>query len=154
MNRNGLETPSVELHEGLPALTPAPGEKEGANSAALASSEGMVATNGHRPGAETTRALLEAIAGGRRGEQLRATVAGWNRGATREQIDEAFQEACARAARGCTGQTMGEVYVWLRTTTHRQVGEMRERVKHEIPVDVTTRPLSRPTTHWHRRSRC
>ena len=25
-------------------------------------------------------------------------------------------------------QTMGEVYVWLRTTTHRQLGEMRERV--------------------------
>ena len=136
MNRNGLETASVELYQGLPALTPASGENGGANSAALASSEGMVATNGHRPGAETTRALLEAIAGGRRAEQLRATVAAWNRGASREEIDEAFQEACARAARWCTGQTMGEVYVWLRTTTHRQVGEMRERGKYEIPVDV------------------
>jgi hypothetical protein len=82
----------------------------------------MATINGHRPSAETTRALLEAIAGGRRGEQLRATVASWNRGATREQIDEAFQEACVRAARWCSGQTMGEVYVWLRTTTHRQTG--------------------------------
>jgi RNA polymerase sigma factor (sigma-70 family) len=133
----GLETASVEPHAGSSALTPAPGEKEGANFAALPSSGGMVATIGHRPGADTTRALLEAIARGRRGEQLRATVAAWNRGATREQIDEAFQEACARAARLCTGQTMGEVYVWLRTTTHRQLGEMRERVRHEIPVDVS-----------------
>ena len=68
MKHAGLETASVEPHEGVPALTLGSGEKEGAKFAAVSSSEGMVATNGHRPGAETTRALLEAIAGGRRGE--------------------------------------------------------------------------------------
>jgi RNA polymerase sigma factor (sigma-70 family) len=95
----------------------------------------MATTIGHRPGAETTRALLEEIAGGKRGAQLRATVAAWNRGATREQVEEAFQEACIRAARSCTGQTIGEVYVWLRTTTHHELGDMRDRVKQEILVD-------------------
>jgi RNA polymerase sigma factor (sigma-70 family) len=141
VSREELEATSAEPTRGSLALTPTASEKEGANNAALPSLGGMATTNGHCAGAETTRALLEAIAGGRRGEQLRATVAACNRGATREQIDEAFQEACARAARWCTGQTEGEVYVWLRTTTHRQLGEMRERVRHEIPVDVSNAAL-------------
>jgi RNA polymerase sigma factor (sigma-70 family) len=110
-------------------------DKEGASFPAAPSSGGMATSIGHRPGLETTRALLEEIAGGERGAQLRATVAAWNRGATREQVEEAFQEACIRAARSCTGQTIGEVYVWLRTTTHRELGDMRDRVKQEILVD-------------------
>ena len=71
---------------------------------------------GHRPGPETTRALLEAIAGGEGGRRLRAQVGRWNTDATPEQIEDAFQEACARAEHACVGQVEGEVYNWLRTT--------------------------------------
>lgn len=137
MTGEGLDAVSAEPHDGSFVIALTEVEKEGANFGPQPSSGRMATTNGHRAGRETTRALLEEIARGRRGEQLRATVAGWNRDATREQIEEAFQEACARAARWCTGQTMGEVYVWLRTTTHREVGDMRERVQHEIPVDAS-----------------
>jgi DNA-directed RNA polymerase specialized sigma24 family protein len=137
MTGEGLAAADADPPDRVLVITLTDVEGVGANVGPLASSEGMATVNGHRPDREATRALLEEIAGGRRGEQLRATVAGWNRGATREQIEEAFQEACARAARGCTGQTMGEVYVWLRTTTHRELGDMRNRVQHEIPVDVS-----------------
>lgn len=98
--------------------------------------EGVPATIEHRPGSQTTRMLLERIAGGEQGAKLRSQVAGWHRGATREQVEEAFQEACARAQRACRGQTEGEVFTWLRTTTHRHVGRMLDRARREILVDV------------------
>src|SRR3954452_25049283 len=81
-----------------------------------------------------TRALLEEIAGGRRGVQLRAQVLAAKRGATREQVEEAFQEACLKAARGCRGQTMGQVYTWLRMATDSGVDDMRDRLKREVLV--------------------
>lgn len=77
----------------------------------------MATTIGCPRGPERTRALLEKIAGGRRGVQLRAQVLGAKRGATREQVEEAFQEACLKAADRCRGQTMGQVYTWLRMAT-------------------------------------
>ena len=40
-----------------------------------------------------------------------------NTDATPEEIEDAFQEACARAEHACVGQMEGEVYNWLRTTT-------------------------------------
>jgi RNA polymerase sigma factor (sigma-70 family) len=80
--------------------------------------------------------LLERIAAGEQGAKLRSQVAAWHRGATREQIEEAFQEACARAQRACRGQTEGEVFTWLRTTTHRHVGRMQDRARREILVDA------------------
>ena len=92
----------------------------------------MAVWSGERIGPATTRELLEQIAGGERGAQLRATVARWNPGATSEQIEEAFQEACARAEQSCIGQSEGEVYVWLRTTTHREVGRLRRRAGREV----------------------
>ena len=92
----------------------------------------MAVWSGERTGPATTRELLEQIAGGERGAQLRATVARWNPGATSEQIEEAFQEACARAERSCVGRSEGEVYVWLRTTTHREVGRLRRRAGREV----------------------
>jgi DNA-directed RNA polymerase specialized sigma24 family protein len=87
------------------------------------------------PGPQRTRALLEEIAGGRRGVQLRGQVAAVKRGATREQIEEAFQEACLKATRSCRGQTIGEVYKWLLKTTDSLVDDMRDRLKREVLVD-------------------
>ena len=98
----------------------------------------MATTIGCPRGPERTRALLEEIAGGRRGVQLRAQVLGAKRGATREQVEEAFQEACLKAARGCRGQTMGEVYTWLRMATDSGVDDMRDRLKREVLVDHST----------------
>jgi RNA polymerase sigma factor (sigma-70 family) len=89
---------------------------------------------GHRPGRETTRALLEKIAGGEGALKIRRQVIGWNPGATDEQVEDAFQEACARADRSCRGQVEAEVYTWLRTTTHHCLGRMRERRERE-PID-------------------
>jgi RNA polymerase sigma factor (sigma-70 family) len=137
----GLDAMSAEPRDGTNVIALTPAEEVGANSSAHPSSERMARTNGHAAGKEVTRALLEEIVSGQRGDALRAQVAAWNREATWEQVEEAFQEACARATRLCTGQTMGEVYTWLRTTTHREVGDMRERVKREIPVDVSNAAL-------------
>lgn len=114
-------------------------EEVGANISTPPSSDGM-ATHTRQPSGPTrTRALLEEIAGGMRGAQIRAQVAAApaNRGATPEQVEEAFQEACLRAGRGCHGQTMGEVYVWLRKTTGTLLKDMRDRLKREVLVDHT-----------------
>src|SRR3954453_14887382 len=96
---------------------------------------------GHRPGPETTRALLEKIAGGEAGRRLLAQVARWNTDATPEQIEDAFQEACARAQRCCLGQVEGEVYNWLRTTTHREIAHQRRRWEGERVADVPVEEL-------------
>ena len=96
---------------------------------------------GHRPGPERTRALLETIAGGEAGRRLRAQVAGWNTDASPEQIEDAFQEACARVERSCRGQVEGEVYNWLRTTTHREIAHQRRRWERERVADVSVEEL-------------
>src|SRR5215208_980675 len=98
---------------------------------------------GHRPGPERTRALLERIAGGEAGRRLRAQVARWNTDASPEQIEDAFQEACARAERSCRGQVEGEVYNWLRTATHREISHQRRRWERERErvVDVSVDEL-------------
>jgi hypothetical protein len=103
----------------------------------------------HRPGRETTRALLEKIAASEAALKLRRQVIAWNPGATEDQVEDAFREACARAERSCRGQTEGEVYTWLRTTTHRCLGRMRERRARERiddqPIDeLESAALSAP----------
>jgi hypothetical protein len=60
--------------------------------------------------------LIERIVSGERGAMLRSQVVAWHPGVTRDEVDEAFQEACLLAGRSCRGQTEGEVYTWLRTT--------------------------------------
>ena len=110
-------------------------EEVGAKIVASPSCGGMAIDVGVAPGPERTRALLAEIAGGRRGAQLRGQVAAVKRGATREQIEEAFQEACLKAGRSCRGQTMGEVYKWLLKTTDSTVDDMRDRLKREVLVD-------------------
>ena len=63
-------------------------------------------------------------------------MARWNTDATPEQIEDAFQEACARAEHACVGQMEGEVYNWLRTTTHREIAHQRRRWERERVIDV------------------
>lgn len=110
-------------------------EERGANFPLPGSYECMGGSFGHQPGRETTRALLEQIAAGDGALRLRRQVLGWNGGATVEQVEEAFQEACVRAAKSCRGQSEGEVYAWLRTTTHHCLGRMRERRDREPIAD-------------------
>lgn len=109
--------------------------EEGANIARSSSPLEVATRTRHPTASDRTRDLLEEIAGGRRGAQLRAQVAAASRGSTPEQVEEAFQEACLRATRGCRGQTMGEVYVWLRKTTGTLLRDARERLKREVLVD-------------------
>lgn len=106
--------------------------------------EGMAVDVTLSPGSERTRALLEEIAGGRRAALLRAQVVARHRDATPEQVEEAFQEACLRAARGCRGQTMAEVYRWLLTTMNSIVRDMRERLKREVLVDHSATEFQTP----------
>jgi RNA polymerase sigma factor (sigma-70 family) len=81
-----------------------------------------------------TRALLARIAAGNLAAKLRAQVAGWHPSATREQVEDAFQQACLLAEEGCRGQAEGEVFTWLRTTTHRELGHMLRRARFELPA--------------------
>lgn len=97
----------------------------------------MRATSGVRRGPDRTHALLEQIIGGARGAQLHAKLADANPSAPPELIEEAFQEACIRADRLCHRQTEGEVYVGLHTTAHREIGHIRARTEHEVPVDTS-----------------
>lgn len=111
-------------------------EQGGANFSRWGSLGCMDVFVGQRPGRETTRGLLAQIAGGKAGRRLRAQLARWNTDATAEQIEDAFQEACARAERACVGQVEGEVYCWLRTTAHRELARQRRRLEREPVVDV------------------
>ena len=135
MSNDGLDAVGPEPYDGSFVIDLTRWEEVGANGPPPSSWGGMATTIGPPLGAARTRALLEEIAGGRRGAQIRAQVAATNRGATQEQVEEAFQEACLKASRGCHGQSIGEVYVWLRSTTTTTLRDMRDRVKREVLVD-------------------
>jgi RNA polymerase sigma factor (sigma-70 family) len=113
-------------------------ESRGAKSVSVASIEDMEAISASRSGPEITRQWIEVIAAGEMGAKLRSQVVAWHPGAPPDQVEEAFQEACATAGRACRGQSQGEVYTWLRTTTHRELGRIRERgaarARREIPA--------------------
>jgi len=115
--------------------------ERGANLAPGCSIRVVATTNGPRSDRDLTSELLERIASGELGAKLRSQVASWHPGAGREEVEEAFQQACLLAARGCRGQTEGEVFTWLRTTTRRELGHMqrrlRSRSRRELLVDVT-----------------
>ena len=83
-----------------------------------------------------TRALLEQIVGGKQGEKLRRQLAAWNTDVSPDEVDDALQEACARAERSCRGQVEAAVYSWLRTTAHRELARQRRRRKSEPIIDV------------------
>jgi len=135
VTEGGLDAIRVEPVGGSRVIGQTDIPDRGANFSSQGSSECMGVSNGHRPGRETTRALLEKIAGGDGAVKLRRQVIGWNPGATDEQVEDAFQEACERAERSCHGQIEAEVYTWLRTTTHHRLGRMRERRERE-PIDA------------------
>src|SRR3954454_18559343 len=116
----------------------------GANFSSRASCMDMAIQTEVPAGGERTRALLVEIAGGHRAAQLRGQVAARKRGASRELIEEAFQEACLRAGRGCRGQSMGEVYKWLLRTTDSLVDDARDRLKREVLVDHCAPAFQRP----------
>lgn len=92
--------------------------------------------SGHAPGGKTTRALIEFIVCSEAGAKLRSQVAGWHPGSTPDEVEDAFQEACVLAQRSCRGQTEGEVFVWLRTTTHRELGHLKQRAWRRARVEV------------------
>lgn len=98
----------------------------------------MAAIATSTPESEITLALVEEIAAGEAGVKLISQVQRWFPDATRDDIEEAFQEACLRAASACRGQIKGEVYIWLRTTTHRYLDRMRQQTNCEVPTDVRT----------------
>ena len=103
--------------------------------------QAVAATTEPRSDRDLTRGLIERIVSGERGAMLRSQVVSWHPGVSRDEVDEAFQEACLLAARSCRGRTEGEVYTWLRTTTHRELGHMRRRSRsrsqRELLTDVT-----------------
>jgi RNA polymerase sigma factor (sigma-70 family) len=121
------------------------GAERGANSSWPSSLTVVSATNGRPADRSPTSELIERIASGRLGQALRGQVASWNPEVTRDELDEAFQEACTLAAEHCRGQTEGEVYTWLRTTTHRQLGDLRRRyrVDRELATDPAALELAR-----------
>jgi Phage integrase family len=108
----------------------------------------VATTSTQLPSREVTRALIVQIAGGEQGAKLRSQVTRWHPGATCDQVEDAFQEACARAERACRGQSEGEVVTWLRTTTHHELGHIRKRARRrsqqEIMVDFSAVELRIP----------
>jgi RNA polymerase sigma factor (sigma-70 family) len=90
--------------------------------------------NGQVADSVDTRELLARIAAGDLGAKLRAQVAAWHPSATREHVEDAFQQACLLAEEGCRGRAEGEVFTWLRTTTHRELGHTLRRARFETPV--------------------
>src|SRR5215207_968134 len=115
--------------------------ERGANLAPGCSIRVVATTNGPRADRDLTSEMIERIASGELGAKLRSQVASWHPGAGRDELEEAFQEACARAERSCRGQSEGEVFTWLRTTTHRELGHIRKRAwrrsQQELLVDTS-----------------
>jgi RNA polymerase sigma factor (sigma-70 family) len=104
----------------------------------------MAVVIGHPQRSGAKRTHLERIARGEQGAKLRSQVGAWHPGATRDELDDAFQEACARAERGCHGESEGEVFAWLRTTTHHAVARTHDLARHEGLVAVADRALDDP----------
>jgi hypothetical protein len=115
----------------------------GANFSRQRSIEVVAVRNAVRPDQDLTRALIAEIARGPLGAKMRSQLAAWHPQASRDEIDEAFQEACLRAAGRCRGRTEGEVFTWLRTTTHRELWLMKRRVRREVLVDITAGKFAR-----------
>src|SRR3954465_11517803 len=144
MSGRGCRPTGGEGHDGCSVSARTAVEIGGANFSSRASCIDMAIQTEVPAGGERTRAFLVEIAGGHRAVQWRGQVAAAKRGATREQIEEAFQEACLRAGRGCRGQTMGEVYKWLLKTTDSLVDDARARLKREVLVDHSAPAFQRP----------
>jgi hypothetical protein len=141
-----FDRPGVEARRGPAAGGPMEAaaefcEERGAKFSSPASIGVVATTSTQLPSRAVTRALIVQIAGGEQGAKLRSQVTRWHPGATSDQVEDAFQEACARAERACRGQSEGEVFTWLRTTTHHELGHIRKRAwrrsQQEIVVDIS-----------------
>src|ERR687897_893927 len=86
------------------------------------------------PTPDRPRQLLRQLLEDGRGEQLRAELARIS-GAKPELVEEAFQDACTRAAAPgrCQGTSEGEVYCWLSRVALSRIRKLRQRAheRHE-----------------------
>jgi RNA polymerase sigma factor (sigma-70 family) len=78
-----------------------------------------------------TRGLVERIAAGPSGERLRAELASRHRDRSRDEIDDAFQEALKRALVACRAEREYQVYSFLRVTMRNCLSDGRHREAHE-----------------------
>jgi RNA polymerase sigma factor (sigma-70 family) len=81
-----------------------------------------------------TLQLLAYIAQGDLSHKIRHQLRAAHPRAKPEQVDDALQHAFVRAVGTCRRQSQGEVYVWLRTTAHRELLTTYRRAKRETPV--------------------
>ena len=80
---------------------------------------------------QTTHRLIERIAAGPTGERLRMELVRRHSHLTRDEIDDAFQEALQRALVACRGEHEYEVYSFLRVTMRNCLSDRRYRVTRE-----------------------
>jgi RNA polymerase sigma factor (sigma-70 family) len=75
--------------------------------------------------------LLQQLLENGRGDRLRSELAGAT-GAEPELVEEALQDACARAVTPgcCRGTSEGEVYTWLRSVALSRIRDRREHARH------------------------
>jgi RNA polymerase sigma factor (sigma-70 family) len=87
-------------------------------------------------------ALFRSVLRGERGRRLRARLAAQHRGRSPEEIEEAIQVACRRFVdRAEEISAPGQVYVWIRTTAHRQLNRKVPHRLHEVPLDPSAETL-------------
>ena len=121
---DGCEPPDAPPSRAVRELTIRPvlrtnRDERGVSFAWPASLTVVTARTGARTKRRSTREWIERIAAGGRGRKLRSQVASWHPDVTRDELDEAFQQACLLAGEHCRGENEGEVFTWLRTTTSR-----------------------------------
>lgn len=93
----------------------------------------------------STNAQIERIATGELGRKLLSQLAGWHPECSPEEIEDAFQTACQRAADGlCQGTAEGEVFTFLRITAHRWLNREGYNRRREVPSDPSCGSLDRP----------
>ena len=120
---------SVARLDGAPLIARLRAEDAGANSPAgtVFNGGGGLEMTPSVVAHEGTQGLIERIAGGQRGEELRLQLAARYPGASRDEIEEAFDEACFKATRSCPCRSERQVFAWLRTTTRNELADIRAR---------------------------
>ncbi|HZE04159.1 MAG TPA: sigma-70 family RNA polymerase sigma factor, partial [Solirubrobacteraceae bacterium] len=80
--------------------------------------------------------LFRSVLRGERGQKLRTQLAGQHPEASADQIEEAVQVACDRFLEEAEEiSAPGQIYTWIRTTAHRELGREAGYQAHERPVD-------------------
>src|SRR6185295_7315060 len=95
------------------------------------------------PAPSEAEELLRPFVSGERGGKLRSQLAALHPDSSTEKIEEAIQAACDRFVDKAEGiSTPGQVYAWVRTTTHRILNREEDQRHRELPVDPTHTSLS------------